>query len=119
MTDQELARYIKIFALTHPEYEMGGVCPIPKKDLKVGHIYLGDCRNADKAVWIGEKFEYQRDRTTGDIFQREVKGNGKGGTSFKPVNGNKATKLAEKFEHRFLKNLDVPRFSSLKLIHYF
>lgn len=62
MTDQELARYIKIFALTHPEYEMDGVCPIPKKDLKVGHIYLGDCRNADKAVWIGEKFEYQRDK---------------------------------------------------------
>lgn len=60
MTDQELARYTKTFAHTHPEYEMDEICPIPKKDLKVGHIYLGDCRNADKAVWTGKKFEYQR-----------------------------------------------------------
>lgn len=60
MTDKELSRYIKIFALTHPEYEMDEICPIPKKDLEVGCRYLGDCRNADIAIWKGDKFEYQR-----------------------------------------------------------
>lgn len=33
---------------------------IPKKDLIVGRTYYGDCRNAGKAVWNGDKFTYSR-----------------------------------------------------------
>ena len=33
---------------------------IPKKDLTIGKTYLGHCRNADRAVWNGEVFIYQR-----------------------------------------------------------
>lgn len=33
---------------------------IPKKDLIVGKTYKGNCRNASKAVWLGDKFEYIR-----------------------------------------------------------
>ena len=34
---------------------------IPKRELQVGHIYLGRCRNSDRAVWLEEgRFEYVR-----------------------------------------------------------
>ena len=33
---------------------------IPKKDLVVGKTYIGSCRNAGEAVWLGEQFEYDR-----------------------------------------------------------
>jgi len=34
---------------------------IPKDKLIVGHTYLGDCRNAHKAIWKeNERFEYMR-----------------------------------------------------------
>jgi hypothetical protein len=33
---------------------------IPKKDLKVGTIYLGNCRNTTKAKWTGTEFVYNR-----------------------------------------------------------
>ena len=33
---------------------------IPKKDLVIGHTYIGSCRNADEAVWLGEVFRYKR-----------------------------------------------------------
>ena len=33
---------------------------IPKKDLKVGTIYLGNCRNTTKAKWTGTEFVYDR-----------------------------------------------------------
>ena len=33
---------------------------ISKKDLIIGKTYLGHCRNADRAVWNGEVFIYQR-----------------------------------------------------------
>lgn len=33
---------------------------IPKDQLEVGATYLGECRNADEAVWNGEVFTYQR-----------------------------------------------------------
>ena len=34
---------------------------IPKAALIVGHTYLGDCRNAHKAIWKeNERFEYMR-----------------------------------------------------------
>ena len=41
-----------------PRYiELGA---IPKKDLIVGKTYRGGCRNASKAVWNGEMFDYKR-----------------------------------------------------------
>jgi hypothetical protein len=33
---------------------------IPKSQLEVGATYIGSCRNASEAVWLGDKFEYQR-----------------------------------------------------------
>ena len=34
---------------------------IPKENLIVGHTYLGDCRNASKAIWKENgRFEYMR-----------------------------------------------------------
>jgi hypothetical protein len=33
---------------------------IPLDRLEVGKTYIGECRNADEAVWLGDKFEYQR-----------------------------------------------------------
>ena len=48
-------RYIKELV---PEIIRCGA--IPKKDLIPGRTYLGECRNASKAVWDGEKFTYTR-----------------------------------------------------------
>ena len=33
---------------------------IPLDKLEVGKTYIGSCRNAREAVWLGDKFEYQR-----------------------------------------------------------
>ena len=33
---------------------------IPKKELTIGKTYIGNCRNANKAVWDGKVFIYQR-----------------------------------------------------------
>ena len=33
---------------------------IPKKDLIIGETYLGECRNASEATWLGNEFEYTR-----------------------------------------------------------
>ena len=33
---------------------------IPKNKLIIGKTYYGECRNACKAVWLGDVFEYQR-----------------------------------------------------------
>ena len=33
---------------------------IPKSELKIGHKYLGTCRNANEATWNGKHFIYQR-----------------------------------------------------------
>ena len=33
---------------------------IPLDQLEVGKTYIGECRNASEAVWLGDKFEYQR-----------------------------------------------------------
>ena len=35
---------------------------IPKSELEKGATYLGDCRNASKAIWNGEKFVYVRNK---------------------------------------------------------
>lgn len=33
---------------------------IPKNKLEIGKTYIGNCRNANEAVWLGDYFEYQR-----------------------------------------------------------
>ena len=70
MTDQELARIIKIFALT-THYEMDEIHPIHKSELKNGQRYLGSCRNSDVAIWNGERFEYHRFKF-GEAFKEEI-----------------------------------------------
>ena len=45
-------------ALICPALERKGA--IPKRALIVGRWYKGECRNADKALWLGERFEYDR-----------------------------------------------------------
>ena len=37
---------------------------IPKKDLVIGKTYIGSCRNAGEAVWLGKQFEYDRYKAT-------------------------------------------------------
>lgn len=44
--------------LVCPLLEMKGA--IPKRDLIIGRTYRGECRNADRAVWLGSYFEYDR-----------------------------------------------------------
>lgn len=45
---------------------------IAKKDLIVGHTYLGNCRNASKAVWKENgTFEYQRHKF-GFVYPEEI-----------------------------------------------
>lgn len=44
---------------------------IPKDQLKVGKIYIGECRNASEAVWLGDKFEYQRYKF-GETFPEKI-----------------------------------------------
>lgn len=70
MTEQELARIIKIFALT-THYEMDEIHPIPKNELKIGQRYLGSCRNSDIAIWNGKQFEYHRYKF-GDFFLEKI-----------------------------------------------
>lgn len=36
------------------------IIPINKSELEVGKEYSGECRNANKAIWNGEKFIYTR-----------------------------------------------------------
>jgi hypothetical protein len=46
---------------------------IPKKDLIEGKLYLGECRNADKAIWNKTKncFVYRRNKF-GYIFDEDI-----------------------------------------------
>lgn len=53
--------------IVEPEIYQSAIIPnlircgaIPKKDLKVGAIYLGYCRNSSKAKWTGTEFVYDR-----------------------------------------------------------
>jgi hypothetical protein len=59
--------YIPEPPITTPELYKKYVIPnfircgaIPKDKLIKGKTYLGNCRNADRAVWLGDKFEYIR-----------------------------------------------------------
>jgi hypothetical protein len=44
---------------------------IPLDKLEIGKTYIGCCRNAREAVWLGEKFEYQRYKF-GLIFPEKI-----------------------------------------------
>ena len=33
---------------------------IPKSKLEIGKVYIGECRNASEATWLGNEFEYTR-----------------------------------------------------------
>jgi hypothetical protein len=44
---------------------------IPKDKLVIGKTYIGHCRNADEAVWLGDKFEYNRTKF-GCTFKEEI-----------------------------------------------
>lgn len=44
---------------------------IPKKDLIIGRTYIGDCRNADEAIWNGKVFIYKRTKF-GVTFDEEI-----------------------------------------------
>ncbi len=61
--------YIPEPPITTPELYQNYVIPnfircgaIPKDKLVVGKTYFGSCRNADKAIWLGDKFEYTRNK---------------------------------------------------------
>ena len=45
---------------------------IPKDKLIKGKTYIGNCRNADKAIWLGDKFEYTRHKF-GASYQETIK----------------------------------------------
>lgn len=44
---------------------------IPTEKLIVGKKYYGSCRNASVAVWLGDKFEYQRTKF-GSTFSETI-----------------------------------------------
>lgn len=44
---------------------------LDKDELIVGKEYRGHCRNADRAVWTGKNFEYERSKF-GDVYKDHV-----------------------------------------------
>jgi hypothetical protein len=71
--------YIPEPPITTPELYQKYVIPnfircgaIPKDKLIKGKTYFGSCRNADKAIWLGDKFEYIRTKF-GDTFPETIK----------------------------------------------
>lgn len=44
---------------------------IPKDNLEIGKTYLGNCRNAEKAIWTGNKFLYKRTKF-GSTYDEEI-----------------------------------------------
>lgn len=44
---------------------------IPKSKLEVGKKYKGYCRNASEAIWLGDKFEYDRYKF-GSTFKEKI-----------------------------------------------
>ena len=70
--------YIPEPPITTPELYQKYVIPnfircgaIPKDKLVVGKTYFGSCRNADKAIWLGDKFEYTRNKF-GASYQEKI-----------------------------------------------
>ncbi len=70
MTDKEMSCRVSVFAGRKnigEEY----VYVIPKKELEKDTIYEGECRNADKAVWNGSEFIYNRYKF-GEWFKESI-----------------------------------------------
>lgn len=44
---------------------------IAKKDLVIGKVYVGSCRNTEEATWLGEYFEYNR-KKFGIVFKEKI-----------------------------------------------
>ena len=70
--------YIPEPPITTPELYQKYVIPnfircgaIPKDKLIKGKTYFGSCRNADKAIWLGHKFEYTRHKF-GASYQEKI-----------------------------------------------
>ena len=70
--------YIPEPPITTPELYQKYVIPnfircgaIPKDKLIKGKTYFGSCRNADKAIWLGDKFEYTRHKF-GASYQEKI-----------------------------------------------
>ena len=70
--------YIPEPPITTPELYQKYVIPnfircgaIPKDKLVKGKTYFGSCRNADTAVWLGDKFEYIRHKW-GDSYPEKI-----------------------------------------------
>ena len=70
--------YIPEPPITTPELYQKYVIPnfircgaIPKDKLVKGKTYFGSCRNADTAVWLGDKFEYIRHKF-GDSYPEKI-----------------------------------------------
>ena len=69
--------YIPEPPITTPELYQKYVIPnfircgaIPKDKLVKGKTYFGGCRNADTAVWLGDKFEYIRHKFGGSYPEK-------------------------------------------------
>ena len=69
--------YIPSPPITTPELYQKYVIPnfircgaIPKDKLVKGKTYFGGCRNADTAVWLGDKFEYIRHKFGGSYPEK-------------------------------------------------
>ena len=45
---------------------------IPKDKLVIGETYVGHCRNAKEATWIGNYFVYQREKF-GETYPEKIK----------------------------------------------
>ena len=70
--------YIPSPHITTPEFYQKYVIPnfircgaIPKDKLVKGKTYFGSCRNAETAVWLGDKFEYTRHKW-GDSYPEKI-----------------------------------------------
>ena len=70
--------YIPSPPITTPEFYQKYVIPnfircgaIPKDKLVKGKTYFGSCRNAETAVWLGDKFEYIRHKW-GDSYPEKI-----------------------------------------------
>ena len=44
---------------------------IPKSKLEIGKTYIGDCRNSSEAIWLGNHFEYDRNKF-GFTFKEKI-----------------------------------------------
>jgi len=70
MEQKEIDKNRRIFA---GQYGVPVECVrvIPKSELVEGNTYKGKCRNAEEAVWMGDKFEYDRYKF-GSVFKETI-----------------------------------------------